>query len=192
VKERFKALLVEDDETWQGILKDALEVEGCQVQIAKSYYEARTALESETAFHLILIDRYLAGFTPVAEGEMLLQYIVRHCGEIPCIVVTGRGTIQSAVEAFKCFNVFDYIEKSSFSVQAFGDTVRKALSKANTSEGWRALQRELVAHKRNLSKLREQEAVYGVGETPLHLLNKIEAEERAIHTIREKLDKLSG
>ncbi len=134
MKGYFKALVVEDDETWQAILRNALEIEGCRVQVAESYDEARAALESEIAFHLILIDRYLAGFTPVAEGEMLLQYLVRHCKGIPCIVITGEASIQSAVDAFKCFNVFDYIEKSRFSVHTFGDTVRQALSKAKKEE----------------------------------------------------------
>jgi hypothetical protein len=53
------------------------------------------------------------------------------------------------------------------------------------------LKQELVAHERNLHKLREQATMYAAGETPLHLLNKIEAEETAIQTIREKLDNLS-
>jgi hypothetical protein len=53
-----------------------------------------------------------------------------------------------------------------------------------------ALQRELDQHKRNLYKLREQAAIYAVGETPLHLLNQIEAEEKEIRRIEGELEKL--
>jgi len=50
-----------------------------------------------------------------------------------------------------------------------------------------ALKRELAQHKGNLYKLREQAATYAAGETPLHLLNQIEAEEMGIHRIEEQL-----
>jgi len=51
-----------------------------------------------------------------------------------------------------------------------------------------ALQRELDQHKRNLYRLREQAAIYAAGETPLHLLNQIEAEEREIRRIKGALE----
>jgi hypothetical protein len=51
-----------------------------------------------------------------------------------------------------------------------------------------ALQRELARRKRNLYKLREQAAIYAAGETPLHLLNQIEAEEREIRRIKGALE----
>lgn len=53
-----------------------------------------------------------------------------------------------------------------------------------------SLQRQLAQHYSNLNKLREQAAVYGAGETPLHLLNKIEAEEVEIQHLEEQLDVL--
>jgi hypothetical protein len=55
-----------------------------------------------------------------------------------------------------------------------------------------ALQRELAQHKRNLYKLREQAAIYGAGETPLHLLNQIEAEEEEIRRIEAELGEADG
>ncbi len=56
-----------------------------------------------------------------------------------------------------------------------------------SSEEQQSLQQQLTAHHRNLNKLKEQAAIYGSGETPLHLLNKIEVEEENIQTIEEKL-----
>jgi hypothetical protein len=50
-----------------------------------------------------------------------------------------------------------------------------------------ALERELAQRKRNLYKLRKQAAIYAAGETPLHLLNQIEAEEMEIRRIEEQL-----
>jgi hypothetical protein len=50
-----------------------------------------------------------------------------------------------------------------------------------------ALERELAQHKGNLYKLRQQAAIYAAGETPLHLLNQIEAEEVEIRRIEKQL-----
>ena len=50
-----------------------------------------------------------------------------------------------------------------------------------------ALERELAQRKGNLHKLREQAAIYAAGETPLHLLNQIEAEETEIRRIEGQL-----
>jgi hypothetical protein len=55
-----------------------------------------------------------------------------------------------------------------------------------------ALERELAQRKGNLCKLREQAAIYAAGETPLHLLNQIEAEEMEIRRIGEQLRALKG
>jgi len=51
-----------------------------------------------------------------------------------------------------------------------------------------ALERELAQRKGNLYKLREQAAIYAAGETPLHLLNQIEAEETEIRRVGEQLE----
>jgi hypothetical protein len=50
--------------------------------------------------------------------------------------------------------------------------------------------RELAQRKRNLYTLREQAAVYAAGETPLRLLNQIEAEEEEIRRIEAELERL--
>jgi hypothetical protein len=55
-----------------------------------------------------------------------------------------------------------------------------------------SLQRQLAQHRRNLNKLREQAALYGAGETPLRLLNQIEAEETAIQELENRLKTAPG
>ena len=49
------------------------------------------------------------------------------------------------------------------------------------------LVRLLAQHMGNLQKLQEQAAMYGAGETPLSLLNQIEAEQQAIAGIEARL-----
>jgi hypothetical protein len=64
--------------------------------------------------------------------------------------------------------------------------VRPTLAFDRTAER-AALERELAQRKGNLYKLRQQAAIYAAGETPLHLLNQIEAEEMEIRRIEEQL-----
>ena len=53
-----------------------------------------------------------------------------------------------------------------------------------------SLKGELVQHQRNLNLLREQAAIFAAGETPLHILNQIEAEKTAIQAVEERLSEL--
>ncbi len=52
------------------------------------------------------------------------------------------------------------------------------------------LKKLLKSRKKNLYRLREQSAVYPVGEIPVHLLNKIEREEAEIARIQEEISKV--
>jgi hypothetical protein len=56
------------------------------------------------------------------------------------------------------------------------------------SDSNESLRQELRQHQSNLNKLREQAAIYGPGETPLHILNKIEHEEERIAELKVELD----
>jgi hypothetical protein len=49
------------------------------------------------------------------------------------------------------------------------------------------LARLLAQHQSNLHKLQEQAALFGAGETPLHLLNQIDTEKQAIADIEARL-----
>ncbi len=63
---------------------------------------------------------------------------------------------------------------------------------AITSEEQRtSLEQQLSQHQRNLARLHAQKSVYAAGEEPLSLLNKIEAEERAIQRIQGDLEQLT-
>lgn len=53
-----------------------------------------------------------------------------------------------------------------------------------------ALQNLLTRHQRNLQRLEDKKAVYGLGEEPLSLLNQIDHEEQEIARIQAELQKL--
>jgi hypothetical protein len=60
------------------------------------------------------------------------------------------------------------------------------------TEDIRSLTRQLQTHQKNLNRLEEQAAQYGAPETPLSLLNGIDAEKEAIAYIEQKLARLQA
>lgn len=66
------------------------------------------------------------------------------------------------------------------------DKVERGLSPA---EERAFLERELAQHRRNLYRLREKKAKYGI-DVPISVLNQIEDEEREIRHIEEELERL--
>lgn len=67
----------------------------------------------------------------------------------------------------------------------------EAEREADLAEQQASLKQRLGQHRRNLNKLREQAAIYGAGETPLRLLNQIEAEESKIEMLEQQLSALT-
>lgn len=58
-----------------------------------------------------------------------------------------------------------------------------------TSEDEEFLREQLARHQENRRQLLKQKSIYAAGEEPLHLLNQIAAEEKAIKEIEQQLRK---
>ena len=100
-----RILLVDDDETPIQLLKDLLTAEGYQVDTANSG-EAAIGLLKKTDYKVIGTDLKMPGIS----GMDLLNFCVKTYPEIPVILLTAHGTIQSAVEALKS-GAFNYLSK---------------------------------------------------------------------------------
>jgi DNA-binding NtrC family response regulator len=100
-----KILLVDDEQDLLSILKKSLTRQGYAVQTAESGEEAWSAL-SEIMFDLVISDQAMK---PV-DGLELLQRIRSVDHHQPFIIMTGAGSIESAVEAMR-MGAFNYITK---------------------------------------------------------------------------------
>jgi len=119
-------LIVEDDEHWQGILKELLEDEGYDVTVIADYQYSRQALQKDD-FDLVILDLELDKSTPTLEGKRLLNLISRRSLGIPCVVVSGQDDPQTIRDAFKKYHVVDYIAKDGFEIHTFLQAVQDAL-----------------------------------------------------------------
>ena len=101
----IRILLVDDDKTPTKLLKELLTAEGYQIDTAGSGENAIGALKKND-YKIVITDLKMPGIS----GIELLEYCVKTYSEIPVILLTAHGTIQSAVDALK-IGAFNYLTK---------------------------------------------------------------------------------
>jgi two-component system response regulator AtoC len=116
-------LVVDDEEGIRAFLTDALGDAG-HVVTAVGDGVAALAEIARKAFHVIVTDLQM----PRMDGAALLAEVRRTHPDIEVIVLTGRGSIGSAVEAIKQ-GAFDYLEKPVESPSALRLAVGRALER---------------------------------------------------------------
>ncbi|MCB9537811.1 MAG: response regulator [Myxococcales bacterium] len=115
-----RVLVVDDEQVIREILSDFLLMEGYQVLTAEN---GRAALDvlAENAVHLVLSDLKM----PQMGGLELLESIRNEYPEVVTLIMTGYGTVETAIEAMKR-GAFDYVLKP-FKVEEVVHTVRRGL-----------------------------------------------------------------
>lgn len=101
-----KILVVDDEDGVRRSLQQVLEYEGYLVHLAESGEAALRLIEKEDP-DLVLLDIKLPGIDGV---EVLKRIIDRHGDEIAIVMISGHGTISTAVEALN-LGAFSFLEK---------------------------------------------------------------------------------
>jgi len=131
-------LVVDDDPGFRRLLETILAGEGYQVTAAGTVAEALHEC-SRKQFHAIVSDLKL----PDGDGLAVLRWAGEHSPGTPVIMITGFGTVASAVEAMK-LGAVDYLGKPLSSPDELRLVVRKALDQSAT-----AAERELLREEQN-------------------------------------------
>ena len=120
-KVKIKLLIIDDEKDIRDSLKDILIDEGYEIHLAENALEAKKIKLSQN-FDLILLDIWM----PDIDGLSLLKESASH-NEINCPVVmmSGHGTIDTAIEATK-IGATDFLEKP-ISLQKLLKTISSAL-----------------------------------------------------------------
>jgi len=101
----MSVLLADDEKTIQITLRDALEEAGHAVVVAADGIEARRAIE-ERGFDAVVTDLKMPGMP----GMEVLRLVKARSPDTEVIVMTGYGTVESAVDAMKA-GAYEYILK---------------------------------------------------------------------------------
>ena len=116
-------LIVDDEQDIRESLRDILEDEGHVIYLAENAKEARLIKERED-IKLILLDIWM----PDCDGITLLkEWATANKINCPVIMMSGHGTIDTAIEATR-IGAYDFLEKP-ISLQKLLNTINSALKK---------------------------------------------------------------
>jgi len=149
-------LVVDDEPDIRELVSEILADEGYQVGVAENGDKARHALRDRRP-DLILLDIWM----PDIDGISLLQEWGED-GELPCpvIMMSGHGTVETAVEATR-LGAYDFLEKP-LSLAKLLLTVERALEADRLAQENVGLKRrastviEPIGHSPSIQRLREQ------------------------------------
>ena len=140
-----KSLLIVDDEEYiRATLGSALRDEGFQVRTAADGSGALSAL-AEQAPDLVLLDIWMPG----PDGIEVLGKIKERYPELPVIMISGHGTVETAVKATK-LGAFDFIEKP-LSLDKVILAIRHALDLSQLTQEYFRLKKRVLPEPEMLS-----------------------------------------
>jgi DNA-binding NtrC family response regulator len=101
-----RLLIVEDKESLALMLRETVEAEGLEGDIARDGSEAVRKLAAGQRYFAVLTDLRMPG----ADGIAVLRQVKESDPECPVIVMTAFATIENAVEAMK-LGAYDFVQK---------------------------------------------------------------------------------
>ena len=116
-----RILVVDDEADIRGLLKEILSEEGYEVEVAADASQARSSRATQVP-DLVLLDIWM----PDTDGITLLrEWSVTDGYDCPVVMMSGHGTVETAVEATR-LGAYDFVEKP-LSLTKLLRTVERAL-----------------------------------------------------------------
>jgi two-component system response regulator AtoC len=130
-------LVVDDEEPFRRLLKKELTRKGYAVEVAADGSEALRLL-NDRSFNVILLDVIMPG----VDGISLMKKLKEDSGAPSVIVLTGKATVETAVEAMKN-GAYDYLTKP-YKLDELAVVIDRAYEFSRLSVKSRLLEQELV------------------------------------------------
>ena len=125
-----RALVVEDDRSWQSILTELLTDAGLTVDLAGNLDEASRLLR-ETPHRLAVVDLSLAGSDHRNhDGLRILESVRRHDPTCRTILLTGYATVELAVSVLTEYGAYTFLRKENFHRAQFRELIQRILASA--------------------------------------------------------------
>lgn len=123
----LRALVVEDDHSWQQIMSEILSDCGLEVEIATNLNDATVSLKAQP-HRLAVVDLSLSpNDHNNYDGLRVLDAIRRLDPNCRAILLTGFATVELAVTALTDYGAFTFLRKESFHRSQFRDVVYRIL-----------------------------------------------------------------
>ena len=134
--QKIKILIADDDKNIRFAFKKTFEKDGCVVITAASGFEALEKVERESP-SLIFMDVAMPGM----DGLQAMEELKTKDLDIPIIVITGFGSMQTAIRAMQS-GAYDYLTKP-LDVNQLQLTTQRALELVRMRQKIQELQRQL-------------------------------------------------
>ncbi len=139
-----RAIIIEDDPSWQQILAEILTDEGLTVDLADNV-EAAVACIRATPHRLAIVDLSLGKEDHRnQDGLAILEAVRRHDPGCQALLLTGYATVELAVRVLTEFGALTCLRKETFRRAEFRLVVRQALGRSASANGSRS--RHIAAH----------------------------------------------
>jgi DNA-binding NtrC family response regulator len=133
----INVLVVDDEEPFRRLLNNELARKGYAVQVARDGGEALRVLR-DNVFDVILLDIVMPGM----DGLSLMKKLKEDSGAPPIIVLTGKATVETAVDAMKN-GAYDYLTKP-YKLDELAIVIERAYEFNRLSVKNKLLEQELV------------------------------------------------
>ncbi|MBI4125310.1 MAG: response regulator, partial [Deltaproteobacteria bacterium] len=132
----IQLLIVEDDESMCKVLERLAKESRWNYRIAKTGADALEIFNSEIV-ETALVDIKLPGFN----GMQLLEHLKKNNFATEVIIITGVGTVESAVSAIK-LGAYDYLTKPFDDIHKVASLVEKARERYQLVQKIKKLERQ--------------------------------------------------
>lgn len=152
-----KILIVDDDKGIRQTLRDILEFEKYKVAEAVDGLDAMVKVK-QSHFDVVILDIKM----PKMDGMDVIDKIQTLKPDLPVVMISGHGNIDTAVEAVKK-GVFDFIQKPP-DLNRLLITIRNAMDKSSLITDKKVLQRK-INKKQSVDLIGESSAIKAIKDT---------------------------
>ncbi|MFT4566558.1 MAG: two-component system nitrogen regulation response regulator NtrX [Saprospiraceae bacterium] len=152
-----KILIVDDDRGIRSTLRDILEFEKYDVFEAVDGLDAMVKIKQKD-YDVVILDIKM----PKMDGMDVIQRIQNTKPDLPVVMISGHGNIDTAVEAVKK-GAFDFIQKPP-DLNRLLITIRNAMDKSSLITEKKVLQKK-ISRKNTIDIVGESEAISWINET---------------------------
>lgn len=147
-------LVIDDEESIRNTLKEILEYEDYKVELAEDGIKG-VELFNSSKFDLVMCDIKM----PKMDGIEVLEKIIEISPDVPIVMISGHGTVETAVEAIKK-GAYDFIQKP-LDLNRLLITIRNAMDKSTLITETKVLKRkvsktyEMIGESKALTKVKD-------------------------------------
>jgi len=141
-----RVLVVDDEADYVSLMKGHLSRRGYEVEGAANGVEALALVKKGPAFDVIVADLMM----PEMDGLELLRRAQEHDPDLQVVVISGVGTLESAISSMRMGGAYDYLPKPLESIRDLSLAVERAADHRRLRVERARLQLQVAAERQRL------------------------------------------